>query len=192
MKNRYLARAFDTFRQHATEQRRMKVIGIKVVDRMKNRYLARAFDTFRQHATEQRRIEQVGIKVVDRMKNKALASAFCSWNDHAADGRRLAALGTRVVLRLENRTLASAFEAWHFCRHVGTHTKAADRFTTTLSAMAESIESLMKAQQDVGLCHELVGSSSPLTVFARPVICALSSMLLGFVGSSPCAARSRR
>ena len=55
MKNRYLARAFDTFRQHATEQRRIEQVGIKVVDRMKNKALASAFCSWNDHAADGRR-----------------------------------------------------------------------------------------------------------------------------------------
>ena len=156
MQKRTLAKAHDTWALHAGEQKRLKLIGVKVVERIKNRYLAKAHDTWALHAKEQKRLKLIGVKVVVRMQHKALGVALETWTDRAVGQRRLERLGAKAVQRMLYQGLSQAFDQWHLGRMAGAEAAVRDVFEAGVGGLEAGLEELIGVLEQSRLCYEMV------------------------------------
>jgi hypothetical protein len=107
-----MTRSFATWHEHASYQRHMARVAIKITLRWQNRAMATSYSTWQMRASEQRRLAQLGAKVAQRFINRTLTSAWATWQVSAAQQRKMERTAVKVVRRMANRLLTKAWQMW--------------------------------------------------------------------------------
>ena len=93
MMNRRVSMAFDTWHDHAREQRRMAYICNRIVKRMLNANLEASFQTWHYDAAKQKGMRAKARLVLSRMVDSRLSRAWQTWKTFPAWFLRLRGIG---------------------------------------------------------------------------------------------------
>ena len=104
--------AFGTWREHASEQRRLMGFTKKVLKHWKHRTIAAAFATWHAHASEQKEQKAICTRVLCHMLNRKLSIAFDTWREHVSAQKRMETVCGRIIAKMLNGKLAAAFVTW--------------------------------------------------------------------------------
>ena len=107
-----VSEAFETWRDQSREQKRIKFVCSKVINRLCYMALWRAFDRWMCNTVELSREEGVCTRVMARFVNSLLARVFSRWRYDAAENKRLVEVCVRVADRISSLATWRAFNTW--------------------------------------------------------------------------------
>ena len=109
---RDLARAFESWRLHASEQSKLWRAASRVVRHWRNKRVALAWDTWHAHAHAQARQRQQLARIASRWRLGGVSVAFFSWQEKASKQKHAESVARRIVGHWQHQTTAGAFEIW--------------------------------------------------------------------------------
>ena len=109
---RDLARAFESWRLHASEQSKLWRAASRVVRHWRNTRVALAWDTWHAHAHAQARQRQQLARIASRWRLGGVSVAFFSWQEKASKQKHAESVARRIVGHWQHQTTAGAFEIW--------------------------------------------------------------------------------
>ena len=109
---RQLAGCFATWSDTVEENKRLKMVGQKVIKRMLMRQLAGCFTTWLETITENIRLRNVCQRVVKRMLMRQLAGCFSTWWSNAHDQVVMKMVESKIVIKLRRRMMQLLFQKW--------------------------------------------------------------------------------
>lgn len=111
-RSRDVASSFDRWYDFLTEQKRLRVLALKVVRRIKKMELASAFETWCTSVETSRKLTGI----VNRILQRTTATAFNTWVDGVDNANKQKVVLSRVegmASKLSARLKSSTFREWH-------------------------------------------------------------------------------
>ena len=111
-RHRTLARAFDSWKAHAAEQKRMQNLGIKVVGRWNCKQLFSTLESWRRRTVQLCRARGIISRAIRKIRNRNLHRAWAVYVDHVKQRKGQRLLLTKIVRHWEYLRIARPFMSW--------------------------------------------------------------------------------
>jgi hypothetical protein len=103
---------YNTWKDNAKEQKRLRVVCTRVMKRMTQRTLCACYNTWKDNVAEQLRLKVVCQRVGARWLKAGLVATMNKWQTYVAQRQQDKNIVRRWLVAVENREISSAWRSW--------------------------------------------------------------------------------